>query len=323
MSDPSEVRHGAGADAYEGHAEYAVAIDDADVIGTTKRPIHRPRQALATRHEQRDVNVYGLRLRYIDVRPTGDEDDLPLLLIHGHSSRLEEYDALLPYVAKRRRVLVPDLPGSGYSDKPDCRYDLRLLEDVLLGFLDEKGIDKCHLGGGSLGGNLVLRLGHREPERFQHLAAWAPAGAWDRMRAMPALMQVLKRLRFLFWPTLRLQSRFWYSKSWNGRHAALQGAWTYYREVYGRGFHRMYWDIGIDQLISSLFDRAHEIEHPTYLAYGENDHGLALNVGTQRLAKLMKRTKLTCFRNAKHSLANEVPKKLGEEVDAFLAEPDV
>jgi pimeloyl-ACP methyl ester carboxylesterase len=254
-------------------------------------------------------------------RPSAGEDDLPLLLIHGHSSRLEEYDAILPHVGGRRRVLIPDLPGSGYSDKPDRRYDLRFLEDSLLGFLDANGITECHVGGGSLGANLALRLGHREPERFRHLAAWAPAGAWDPMHAVPALMSVVKHLRFLFWPTLRLQSRYWYSKRWSGRHIALIDAWKYYREVYSRGFHRMYWDIGAAQLVSTLFDRAAEIEHPTYLAYGDEDRGLDLDIGTQRLATLMKRAKLRCFVGARHSLANEIPEALGREVDAFLADP--
>ena len=54
---------------------------------------------------------------FIDVAPEGHEDDEPLLLIHGHSSRLEEYEALVPHLAKRRRVMVPDLPGSGTNTR--------------------------------------------------------------------------------------------------------------------------------------------------------------------------------------------------------------
>jgi 3-oxoadipate enol-lactonase/4-carboxymuconolactone decarboxylase len=281
----------------------------------------RPEGAPATLHEQRDIEVMGLRLRYVDVRPRGDESDVPVLLIHGHSSRLEEYDALVPHLSGRRRVLVPDLPGSGYSDKPDQRYSLRLFEDSLLGFLDELGVERCHLAGGSLGGNLVLRLGHREKGRFSHLAAWAPAGAWERMKGWALYARVMRRLRFMFWPNLWIQSRFWYSKGWAGRKAALEDAWRYYREVYGPGFHRMYWDIGEDQVTSSLFDSAHEIENPTYLAYGEHDTALDMNLGVERLAKVMKKARLRVFENARHSLANEIPDALGKEVDEFLAAP--
>ena len=285
---------------------------------TIARGLTRPRSARATSYEQRDAFVHGLRLRYIDVRPR-EELDAPVLLIHGHSSRLEEYEELVPHLARRRRVLVPDLPGSGYSDKPDRPYDLAFFEDSLLGFLDAVGVRRAHVAGGSLGGNLALRLGRREPERFGRIAAWAPAGVWDRMLGWALFGQVMKRLRFMFWPCLWVQSRFWYSKSWSGRQRALAEAWAYYREVYGPGFHRMYWEIGSDQARSSLFTHAPLIEHETYLAYGDQDKALGIDRGVQRLAKLLPRAVLRCFVGARHSLANEVPELLGAEVDAFLA----
>lgn len=277
----------------------------------------RPRRAPATRFAQRDAEVLGMRLRYIDVRPEVEEDH-PVLLIHGHSSRIEEYEELVPILARRRRVLVPDLPGSGYSDKPQRRYDLRLFEDALLGFLDEIDAPRVHLAGGSLGGNLVLRLGRREPQRFDHLAAWAPAGSWEPMRAFALFARTMKRLPALFWPSLWIQSRFWYRRDWPGRKKALTDAWAYYREVYGEGFFRMYWDIGIDQVTQSLFEVAHQIRHPTYLAYGDQDKALDMDQGVRKLAGLLPRAHLRVFEGARHSLANEVPTLLGAEVDAFL-----
>lgn len=288
-------------------------------VDGARRVLTRPLRAPATKYEQRDVTVHGLRLRYIDVAPTGHEDDDPLLLIHGHSSRIEEYEALIPHLAKRRRVLVPDLPGSGYSDKPARAYDLRFFEDALLGFLDELGLQKVHLGGGSLGGNLVLRLGHREPQRFGRLAAWAPAGSWDPMRGWAIFAKVMRRLRFMFWPSLWVQSRFWYRRDWEGRQQALADAWAYYKEVYDDGFFRMYWDIGVDQVEQSLFDTAAEIEHPTYLAYGTEDKALDMDQGVQRLAAMMQKAHLRAFEGARHALANEVPAELGADVDTFLA----
>ncbi len=287
-------------------------------LARLERLLTRPKTAPATSFAQRDVTVQGLRLRYIDVAPAGAEEDEPVLLIHGHSSRLEEYEDLVPLLAARRRVLVPDLPGSGYSDKPVRQYTLQLFEDTLLGFLDAVGVRRAHVGGGSLGGNLSLRLGHREPERFARIAAWAPAGSWEPMPRFLWLGRVMRKLRFLFWPSLWIQSRFWYRRDWEGRQAALDGAWAYYREVFGDGFYNMYWDIGADQVMQSLFHVAPEIAHPTWLAVGDQDHALGMFEGVQRLATLLPDARLRIFEGARHSLANEVAPELGAEVDRFL-----
>ena len=115
-----------------------------------------------TRHQQHQAEVNGLRLRYIDVGPH-DPSERPLLMIHGHTSRIEEYEELVEVLSQSRRVLVVDLPGCGFSDKPDRPYSLKFYEDTLLGFLDHLGVGAVDLAGGSLGGNLVLRLGAREP----------------------------------------------------------------------------------------------------------------------------------------------------------------
>lgn len=266
----------------------------------------------------------GLRLRYIDVGPTDPHrPGMPLLLIHGHTSRIEEYDDLVPHLAVHHRVLVCDLPGCGYSDKPPGRaYTLRLYEDVLLAFLDALGVDEAYVAGGSLGGNLVLRLGHRVPDRFGRLVAWAPAGAWRPARAVGRAMRALGN-GVLFWPAVWGQSRFWYEKSWPGRKNALRETFEYYREVSCRGFVRMYWDVAADQISHSHFDYAHEIRQPTLLAWGDRDNGLNMGAGVKRLSQIMPQASLRIFEGARHSLANEIPEQLARAANDFLLADDL
>jgi pimeloyl-ACP methyl ester carboxylesterase len=272
----------------------------------------------------REANLLGLRIRYVEVGPTAagaDRDaELPLLLIPGHTSRIEEYDGIVPALAARRRVVVLDYPGSGWSEKPDRAYSLALYEDVSLALLDALGMTRAHLAGGSLGGNLVLRLAHREPARFERIAPWAPGGAWRANARLGRAFRAL-RSRALFWPIVWIQSRYWYGKDWPGRDAALADTFAYYRAVFSTGFVRMYFEMAADQVERSLFPIAPAIPHPTWLGWGDQDHGANMGAGVSRLAKLLPRCELRVFPGARHSLAAEIPGPLGDAIDEFLTRP--
>jgi pimeloyl-ACP methyl ester carboxylesterase len=284
----------------------------------------RPENVRSTPFEQRDATVLGLRVRYVDVGPTDpglDRAAAPaLLLIPGHTSRIEEYDGLVPTLARRHRVVVLDYPGSGYADKPDRQYSLALYEDVSTGLLDALGIGRAHLAGGSLGGNLVLRLGHRYPERFERLAPWAPGSAW---RPQPRIGRAMRALRSyaLFWPIVWIQSRYWYGKEWPGREAALADTFAYYREVMGPGFVRMYFEMAADQVERTLFDMAPSIHQPVWLGWGDQDDGANMGAGVAKLAKRIPRCELRVFPGARHSLAAEIPDELAAALDEFLTRP--
>ena len=284
-------------------------------------PIRRPVCVRATKYEQLDATVLGdVRLRYVDVRPV-TECDPPVVLLHGLASRLEEYEQLVDRLRTRRRVVVMDLPGNGYSDKPDRPYTLRFLEDAILGLLDHLAIALADLAGGSLGGNLALRLGHRASGRFRRLAPWSPGGAWKPMRWLGALSGLLRHHRAgmgLFWPVVWVQSRFWYHPAWRGRQSALAEAFAHYREIHGRSFVRMYFELVREQIRTSLFPIAPTIRQRTLVLWGDADQALGMGEGVRQLVALLPDARLSVVRGARHALASEAPEELAHEVDAFL-----
>ena len=281
----------------------------------------RPARVRATKYEQRDALVLGsVRLRYVDVAPTV-ESGPPVVLLHGIASRIEEYEELIDELRSRRRVIAMDLPGNGYSDKPPRSYTLAFFEDAVLGLLDQLGVGRADLSGGSLGGNLVLRLGHRQPERFRRLAPWAPAGAWEPMRFVGLVESLgLRAGTALFWPAVWVQSRFWYHRDFRGRSRALKEAFQHFREVHDPAFVRMYFEVCREQVLTSLFPIAPAIPHPTLLMWGEHDRALGMDKGVKRLVELLPNARLHVFYGASHALASEVPNELAREVDHFLAE---
>lgn len=265
--------------------------------------------------------VDGLRIRTVDVGPlTQSESSRTLVLIPGHTARIDGYEALVRRLADRHRVVAFEFPGTGCSDKPVRSYTLRFYEDTLLGLLDALGIGEAVLVGGSLGGNLVLRLGHRVPQRFPLLVAWAPASAW---RARPRLAAWMRRLggRTLFWPAVWIQSRFWYAHDFPGRRAAIAGAFAHYREIMGPGFLRMYWGIAADQVASSLFDIASTITQPVLLLWGDRDNGGGMREGVATLRAMLPRVELHVFPGARHSIEVEIPADLACAIDEFVSRP--
>lgn len=284
----------------------------------------RPVAVSVTTFPQHDAMVLGLRLRYVDVGPTNpfvgaaDDRPLPLVIIPGHTARIEGFDEMLPTLAADHRVIVLDFPGSGYSDKPDRRYTVPFYEDVLAAFLDELGVGSAVPVGGSLGGHMVLRLGHRWPERFPTLVLWAPGGAW---KAKPLIGRITSRLgRIPFWPIVRIQSRFWYSEDFPGRQQALDETFAYYREIMCTGFIRMYWGIAGDQVGHSLFDIAPQIHQRTLLMWGDQDNGGGMGAGVARLHELLPDNTFHVFAGARHSLEAEIPLELAETICRFLDE---
>ena len=63
------------------------------------------------------------------------------------------------------RVLVPDLPGFGASAAArTASPSLDVVADAVLGMLDERGVDRCVVGGISLGGYVAMALLRARPD---------------------------------------------------------------------------------------------------------------------------------------------------------------
>jgi haloalkane dehalogenase len=120
-------------------------------------------------HERVPVTDDGAEMAYADA---GDGAET-FLLVHGEPTWGFLYRKLVPTLAERGRVVVPDMLGFGRSDKytdPE-RYSYELLYESyeqLLDHLDLSGITLvCQDWGGILG----LPLAADNPERFDRLVA--------------------------------------------------------------------------------------------------------------------------------------------------------
>jgi pimeloyl-ACP methyl ester carboxylesterase len=103
-----------------------------------------------------------------------------VVLLHGGgpgASGVSNYSRNIEALARDFRVIVPDMPGYGRSDKHiDQRDPFGYLATMIRGLLDELGIETAHLVGNSYGGSAALRLALDAPHRVDKLVLMGPGG---------------------------------------------------------------------------------------------------------------------------------------------------
>jgi pimeloyl-ACP methyl ester carboxylesterase len=95
---------------------------------------------------------------------------VPLLFVHGYGHNAHLWDALVPDLADRYRVLALDNRGHGDSDSdPEYRYHNAAIARDVEAVIDRLQLEKVVLVGHSQGGHACLRFAGRHPERMSRL----------------------------------------------------------------------------------------------------------------------------------------------------------
>ena len=77
-------------------------------------------------------------------------------------------------LAPSYRVLAPDLPGFGDSEKPPHVLDLAGLTDYLVAWTRACGLERAVFLGNSVGCQLVARLAVRHPDLVERVVLQGP-----------------------------------------------------------------------------------------------------------------------------------------------------
>lgn len=121
--------------------------------------------------EERFTQVKGVRMRYF-VGGAGP----PLILVHGLGGAAANWTELAPLLARRHRLLVPDLPGHGGSEPLPAVSGLEPFADRVALVAEAEGMLPAPVVGHSLGGMVVLRLALRRPNDVTAIVLAAAAG---------------------------------------------------------------------------------------------------------------------------------------------------
>lgn len=165
----------------------------------------------------------ALRIHHVDEGPA---DGPVVLLLHGQPTWSYLYRRMIPpLTAAGARVVAPDLPGFGRSDKPAARedYSYRAQVEWMTAWLEANDLGGITFFGQDWGGLIGLRMIVESPQRFDRVVVSNTALPWNpdlpadvvaRVRAfrhsaptptLPQMAQALRRvpddpaMAFAYW----------------------------------------------------------------------------------------------------------------------------
>jgi pimeloyl-ACP methyl ester carboxylesterase len=131
------------------------------------------------------VDVDGVKLRYV-VAGEGPT----LVLLHTLRTQLDMFQKVMPVLAGRFRVYALDLPGHGWSDIPDARYDAEFFVRTVSKALDRLEVRDAVVVGESIGASIGLLLAAQRHPRVRAVVAMNPydyaGGRGVRRSSLPA-----------------------------------------------------------------------------------------------------------------------------------------
>lgn len=269
----------------------------------------------------RFADVDGVRVHFQEAGPA---DGPVVFLIHGFaSSNLVWSKVLLELAEQGFRVIAPDLLGYGYSAKPrHLEYTIGRQAKMVVGLLNELGIERANIVGSSYGGAVAATLALDHPALVDKLVL---VGAVTnnrptryllmRLFGSPVIGDILSPLVVGSRRLLRMRMKRVYDRhSWPMDERRVQAR---HLPLATRGTHRAIirtvrrWDA------ERISRDAHLIIQPTLVLWGDRDREVPLADGV-RLNEEIPNSRLKIFEACGHLPHEEYPDEFVEVVTCFL-----
>jgi 2-hydroxymuconate-semialdehyde hydrolase len=265
------------------------------------------------------INAGGIDTNYHD---QGEGD--PVVMFHGSGpgvSAFANWRLVIPHLAKKFRVIAPDVVGFGYTERPEgISYTMDTWLKHAIDFLDAMEIEKAHVVGNSFGGSLAVALAIHAPERISRLVlmgsvglefeltdgldyTWGYTPSFENMRKMLDLFAYDRTLVTDELAQLRYEA---------GIRPGVQ-------EAYAAMFPAPRQE-GIRKIASKEED-VKNIPHETLIIHGREDLIIPVSV-SEDLFKCIKNSQLHIFGKCGHWTQIEHNQRFNQLVENFLLESE-
>ena len=254
----------------------------------------------------------------------GPQDGQLVVLVHGFSTPSFVWQGLLNKLSDAgMRVLIYDLYGRGWSDRPNVTYNANLYDQQLLELLNSQNISgPVKLVGYSMGGAIASYFSANHPQKVSRLALIAPAGLsvdegkLAQIIKMPIigdwLMSVVGRasmLKEMARPANQgkaipnIAELYEQQMDYAGYLPALLSTLRHYPLG---GLQREYQKIGQSKL-------------PVMAIWGTNDT-VVPTANSKALQEAIPGASLTLLEGGSHAITYSMPEEVAEELSRFFAE---
>lgn len=266
------------------------------------------------------IDVDDMKVHYRD--EGFSRDSIPIVLLHGTGSSLHTFDDWVADLKDAYRLVRLDLPGYGLTGPfPSRDYSIEAYVQFIAHFLDKKGIDKCILGGNSLGGQIAWQFTVAFPENVEKLLLINAAGYPYVSERKPIAFQIAEipvLNKLLTFVTPKFIARSSVESVYADKSKVTDALVDRYFDLTLRSGNRQAF---VDRFGAKRDPQAHLsipfIEHPTLILWGDQDKLIPLE-NAFHFQKDLPNDTLIILKNAGHVPMEENPKESLVGLVSFL-----
>ena len=243
----------------------------------------------------------------------GDEGKgFPLVLVHGFLGSSKMWKPQIDFFKDYFRVITPDLPGYGKSNKAKSHNTIQSIANLLLDCLEKKKIDKFHLLGHSMGGMVVQEMAKKGGDKISKLICYSTGSRGEmpgRFETVDQSRENLKKNGLEI--TAKNIAKTWFVRKENAKYFDIcieAGKQTSMKAADDALIAFKNWN-GVDTLKN--------IKNETLIVWGDQDKSYNLEQ-IKTLEKSIKKSKLVIFKNCAHNVHLEQPDQFNNAIKNFL-----
>ena len=269
-------------------------------------------------------NVNGINIHY----KTYGQGEPTFILLHGFGASVFSWRDVVEPLAQHGTVIAYDRPAFGLTERPlewegESPYGPQAQVDIVLGLMDELGVEKAILVGNSAGGTVSMQVALQHPERVEALilvdaAVYAGGGAPSWSRPILKTPQ-MNHIGPLIARQLQAQGVEFIKTAWHDPSKITQDIFDgYQKPLQIANWDKALWQLTVASEESGLVERLAEITMPTLVITGDDDR-IVPTEQSLRLADELPNAELKVIAQSGHLPHEEKPVEFMQAVTEFLS----